>query len=265
MNRPFTSNAALASLRQLEGERLAAEQRWKGFAADNQKIHETYEKSAAEQKANTERATTVANTNRALLASLARDKAGIWAAMRRKNHENFDNWLMGYVEKPIQEEAYRRKAYQDMYDQINIGPLQYDPSNDVWVQNKRKELEGLASDDPRREQILKEVENHVITESKNHRAKVLGRIRRLNPWLINNFPSDPTWNTTSEKEKISNKADGGIMNFKKGGSSYPTAVIRAKSKDNDRLIKQILEIIRNNKDLAKGVKLTDYSKYIVKK
>jgi hypothetical protein len=53
---------------------------------------------------------------------------------------------------------------------------------------------------------------------------------------------------------------------KKGGStdSYPAAVIRAKSKDNDRLIKQILEVIRNHKDLAKGVRMTDYSKYIVK-
>jgi len=130
MNRPFTSNATLASLRQLEGERLAAEQQWKGFNADNQRIHETYEKSAAEQRANTERATQVANVNRGLLADAARTRAGIIAAADTANHNSLDAWLMNYVEKPIQEEANRRKAYQDYYDYISMGPMEYDPSTD---------------------------------------------------------------------------------------------------------------------------------------
>ena len=236
MNRPFTSNANLASLRSLEGERLAAEQIAKGRAADNQMLHETYERSNAEQKNNIIEANKVANTNRGLMASVARDKANAIAAADATIHNNLDAWLMNYIEKPIQEEANRRKAYQDYYDYISMGPMEYDFSTDSKV---------LA---------LKQ-------KAASYRLGQLRKFRYLNPYIVQRVPFDYS----------SNNIDPGKMSYnveisKKGGSTdnYPAAVIRAKSKDNDRLIKQILEIIRNHKDLAKGVRMTDYSKYIVK-
>ena len=117
-------------LGRLEAARLAAEQRWKGYLADNQMIHKTYEQSAAEEKENAKRRTDVANVNRGLMAEDARTRAGILASADAANHNSLDSWLMNYVEKPIQEEAYKRQAYQDWYDYISMGPMEYDFTGD---------------------------------------------------------------------------------------------------------------------------------------
>ena len=271
MNRPFTSNAALASLRQLEGERLAAEQVMKGKLADNQMIHKTYEQSAAEQKENIKRATDVANVNRGLLADAARTRAGIIAAADTANHNSLDAWLMNYVEKPIQEEANRRKAYQDYYDYISMGPMEYDPSTDPQVDALKQELASIAADDPKREEkradVMRRISEHVKIASQDYKIAQLARFRRLYPYIRQRVPLnyDITYETTGTRVPWT-ATPSYTPGYKKGGElgSYPSAVIRAKSRDNDRLIKQILEVIRNHKDLAKGVKMTDYSKYLIK-
>ena len=89
------------------------------------------------------------------------------------------------------------------------------------------------------------------------------------PYIQQKFPLDEygTYYTTGVATPTYVARSGGSLETKtkkSKDSSYPTAVIRAKSKDNDRLIKQILEVIKNHKDLAKGVRMTDYSKYIIK-
>lgn len=266
MNRAQTSNATLATLRQLEGISKANEYTLKGQLADNEMMHKTWEASAAEEKGNRERATQVANTNRTLMASLARDKAGIRAAAQAANQNSLDAWLMNYVEKPIQEEVNRRRAYQDYYDYISMGPMEYDFSTDAKILAWKDEYNSIKDstkpeDIQRRKDIIREMDTYKKQKAASYRIGQLRKFRQLNPYIIQRVPFDYN----------SNNIDPGRMSYdveldKKGGStdSYPAAVIRAKSRDNDRLIKQILEIIRNHKDLAKGVRMTDYSKYIVK-
>jgi hypothetical protein len=173
MNRPTTSNAQLALLGRLEGERLASEQQWKGHVADNQMIHKTAEVSANEQKENVKRATDVANINRGLMAEDARTRAGIIAAADTANHNSLDAWLMNYIEKPIQEEAYKRKAYQDYYDYLSMGPMEYDFTNDSYINDAQRRLNEIADDDPQRDEkrraILKDVENYRIQRSNEYK------------------------------------------------------------------------------------------------
>lgn len=266
MNKAQTSNASLATLRQLEGISKANEYTLKGQLADNEMMHKTWEASAAEEKGNRERATQVANTNRTLMASLARDKAGIRAAAQAANQNSLDAWLMNYVEKPIQEEVNRRRAYQDYYDYISMGPMEYDFSTDAKILAWKDEYNSIKDstkpeDIQRRKDIIREMDTYKKQKAASYRIGQLRKFRQLNPYIIQRVPFDYN----------SNNIDPGRMSYdvevdKKGGStdSYPAAVIRAKSRDNDRLIKQILEVIRNHKDLAKGVRMTDYSKYIVK-
>ena len=80
----------------------------------------------------------------------------------------------------------------------------------------------------------------------------------MNPYIIQRIPFDDTglYHTTGVKTPDYQK--GGNINI------YGSAVLKAKTKDNDRLIKQILEVIRNHKDLVRGMKTPDYSKYIIR-
>ena len=262
LNSPFTSNANLATLRSLEAERLANEQIQKGRAADNEMIHRTYELSAAEQKENAKRRTDVANVNRGLMAKDAELRAGIIAAADAANHNSLDAWLMNYVEKPIQEEAYKRKAYQEWYDYASMGPMEYDFTNDAYIQDAQRRLDSIPADDPNREKlradILRDVQDYRAKKAASYRIGQLIKFRRMNPYIIQRVPFDDTglYHTTGVK----------TPNYQKGGNIniYGSAVLKAKTKDNDRLIKQILEVIRNHKDLVRGMKTPDYSKYIIR-
>lgn len=273
MSRPQTSNATLSMLGRLEAAKLAAEQRWKGYLADNQMIHKTYEQSAAEEKENTKRRTDVANVNRGLLADAARTRAGILASADAANHNSLDAWLMNYVEKPIQEEAYKRQAYQDWYDYISMGPMEYDFTGDPVLKDFNDQIAAISDTDPQRDEkrnaILNQAANYRAWKAKDYRLAQLAKFRRMKPYIQQKFPLDDygTYYTTGVATPTYVARSGGSLETKtkkSKDSSYPTAVIRAKSKDNDRLIKQILEVIRNHKDLAKGVRMTDYSKYIIK-
>ena len=273
MNRPVTSNANLASLRQLEGERLAAEQKWKGFAADNQKIHETYEKSAAEQKGNIERATSVANTNRGLMASIARDKANALATADVAMRNNLDNWLMYYVEKPIQEEIDRKKAYQDYYDYTKLGSLNYDFSNDERIMADRIRYEQLLKEGKQEEAeaLVQNMMKYKRYKAEAYRRAKLRQYRDLHglndnvtydDFLIlpsKDFKYISPYLTDEEKAVVQEEKP----KEEKGGN-LPKVIVEARTKDNNRLVKQVLEIIRNHKDLTRGLKVTDYSKYIRK-
>ena len=273
MNRPVTSNANLASLRQLEGERLAAEQKWKGFAADNQKIHETYEKSAAEQKGNIERATSVANTNRGLMASVARDKANALATADVAMRNNLDNWLMYYVEKPIQEEINRKKAYQDYYDYTKLGSLNYDFSNDPRVLADKMRYEQLLKEEKpeEAEALVQDMIRYRKYKAEAYRRAKLRQYRDLHglndnvtydDFLIlpsKDFKYISPYLTDEEKAVVQEEKP----KEEKGGN-LPKVIVEARTKDNNRLVKQVLEIIRNHKDLTRGLKVTDYSKYIRK-
>ena len=273
MNRPQTSNATLSMLGRLEAAKLAAEQRWKGYLADNQMIHKTYEQSAAEEKENTKRRTDIANVNRGLMAEDARTRAGILASADAANHNSLDSWLMNYVEKPIQEEAYKRQAYQDWYDYIAMGPMEYDFTGDPVLKDFSDQLAAISDTDPQRDAkrnaILNQASEYRTWKAKDYKLAQLAKFRRLKPYIQQKFPLDDygTYYTTGVATPTYVARSGGSLETKtkkSKDSSYPTAVIRAKSKDNDRLIKQILEVIKNHKDLAKGVRMTDYSKYIIK-
>jgi hypothetical protein len=263
LNSPFTSNANLATLRSLEAERLANEQIQKGRAADNEMIHRTYELSAAEQKENAKRRTDVANVNRGLMAKDAELRAGIIAAADAANHNSLDAWLMNYVEKPIQEEAYKRKAYQEWYDYASMGPMEYDFTNDAYIQDAQRRLDSIPADDPNREKlradILRDVQDYRAKKAASYRIGQLIKFRRMNPYIIQRVPFDDTglYHTTGVKTPDYLQKGGNI-------NIYGSAVLKAKTKDNDRLIKQILEVIRNHKDLVRGMKTPDYSKYIIR-
>jgi hypothetical protein len=215
-------------------------------------IRKTGELAAQEEKENLINATKTANANRALMAEDARYRAGVRAAADTAIHNNFDNWLMNYVEKPIQEEAYRRKAYQDYYNYLMMGPMEYDASTDPVVIDYQRQLAAIPADDPeratKRTQILEAVQDHIRTQSEIYKSKQLAKFRILNPYIYQPFPFE--FNV-----KTNQKTDLSSMNFEKGGilkrlrdvpknargglisEGYPAAVIRAKSKDNDRLIK----------------------------
>ena len=273
MNRPVTSNAALASLRQLEGERLAAEQIFKGRAADNQMLHETYEKSNAEQKNNTIEANRVANINRGLMASTARDKANALATADVAMRNNLDNWLMYYVEKPIQEEIDRKKAYQDYYDYTKLGSLNYDFSNDERIMADKMRYEQLLKEGKTEEAeaLVQNMMKYKRYKAEAYRRAKLRQYRDLHG-LNDNVPYDDflilppddfeyisPYLTDEEKAVVQEKKP----KEEKGGN-LPKVIVEARTKDNNRLVKQVLEIIRNHKDLTRGLKVTDYSKYIRK-
>jgi hypothetical protein len=214
-------------------------------------IRKTGELAAQEEKENLINATKTANANRALMAEDARYRAGVRAAADTAIHNNFDNWLMNYVEKPIQEEAYRRKAYQDYYNYLSMGPMEYDASTDPVVIDYQRQLAAIPADDPeratKRTQILEAVQNHIRTRSEEYKLNQLAKFRKLYPYIYQPFPFDLNIQT-SEKPDLAMDFDkkGGILRRlrdvpknARGGliEGYPAAVIRAKSKDNDRLIK----------------------------
>ena len=271
MNRPVTSNATLASLRSLEGERLAAEQVFKGRVADNQMIHDTYEKSAAEQKNNTIESNRVANLNRNLMASVARDKANARATADVAMRNNFDNWMKYYVEKPIQEEIDRKRAYQDYYDYTKLGSINYDFSNDDNLLALRYKYQKLVDDGKEEEatQVLKQIAKYKQVKSELYRRSKLKQYAKLHG-LVDKVPYDdfvilPEADFTyldpylDEEERKMVKIEG-----KEKGGNLPKVIVEARTKDNNRLVKQVLEIIKNHKDLTKGLKVTDYTKYIRK-
>jgi hypothetical protein len=144
-------------------------------------MHKTWEASAAEEKGNRERATQVANTNRTLMASLARDKAGIRAAAQAANQNSLDAWLMNYVEKPIQEEVNRRRAYQDYYDYISMGPMEYDFSTDAKILAWKDEYNSIKDstkpeDIQRRKDIIREMDAYKKQKAASYR---IGQLRKF--------------------------------------------------------------------------------------
>ena len=77
------------------------------------------------------------------MASTARDKANALATADVAMRNNLDNWLMYYVEKPIQEEIDRKRAYQDYYNYTMLGSLNYDFTQDPRMQSWKKQLDKL--------------------------------------------------------------------------------------------------------------------------
>ncbi len=151
---------------------------------------------------------------------------------------------MNYIEKPIQEEANRRKAYQDYYDYISMGPMEYDPSTDPQVDALKQELASIPADDPKREEkradVMRRLSEHVKIASQDYKIAQLARFRRLYPYIRQRVPLnyDITYETTGKRVPWT-ATPSYTPGYKKGGElgSYPSAVIRAKSRDNDRLIK----------------------------
>jgi len=88
--------------------------------------------------------------------------------------------------------------------------------------------------------------------------------------LIDNVPYDdflilPTEDFEFISPYLTDEEKAVIKTEKKEkGGNLPKVIVEARTKDNNRLVKQVLEIIRNHKDLTKGLKVTDYSKYIRK-
>jgi len=235
MNRAQTSNASLASLRQLEGISKAREYELKGRLLDNEAIARSRERSAIEEKGNRERATATANTNRALLASTARDKANANAMADVAIQNNLDNWLMNYVEKPLQERINKRKAYQDYYDYASMGPMTYDFTDDpkmLAMQQEYKDLKA-SGDSEGASAKLDEIMVYKQATQEQYRRKQLKKFKRLHGLRQHVQWDDPRYYSSMEY-------DPEEVVYEKGGkvdTSLPRAIIRARSRDNDRLIK----------------------------
>ena len=237
----ISSDAAMNNAAMLEAQGQANELRAKGSLADNEASAATDQESQKAAWGNVERANTIANTNADSFNKNEQLKAGIKAQSQTANQQSIDNYLMG-LEKDQKDREKERKELQDQIDFQAAGSPTYDPTFDpVYIKFKS---DYTAETDPVKQQAL--VDNYSAYKKKKDeeaKAKYLQGIAKLKGLRYNPAPTDYTVTRT--------------VSSKNGGKLYDNSnnVTKASIADNNRLIKSILDLVKEQNKSARNLKL----------
>lgn len=138
--RPITSDLDKQIAYQNEAKRIGDELRAQGDLADNQRIRETSQESMAHADANTERDTTVANSNLTELLKADAAKHQLTAQKYSADWTNLEQYLMGRQYKLEKEKT----KQENIQDQIKTLQMQDDIANDPDIKNAYDALNNKA-------------------------------------------------------------------------------------------------------------------------
>lgn len=248
-----TSDASLGAASQMEGMKQNNENMLKGRLADNEMIQKTREAALAQQKENNHNLTDTANYNSDKLNQNARERAGIIAANKTKNHDMFwQQFYPAYILKPLADNAQDKKDMQKYLDyasiQAEIGPETKDQS--VYQQGqllKYQDLLQAASDasakgdtelakqkNQEAQQLLLDTQKELDRVQKEYSQNRFATLANREGLYYNYKPVfTPTYVSSNKK--------GGILKTLRNGDHFDT-MVREKNKEADRLWKSIEEV-----------------------
>ena len=140
--RPITSDLDKQIAYQNEAKRIGDELRAQGDLADNQRIRETSQESMAHADANTERDTTVANSNLTELLKADAAKHQLTAQKYSADWTNLEQYLMGRQYKLEQ----KRAKEQELQNQLATLDIQDDLLGDSTLQDFKMQREKAYND-----------------------------------------------------------------------------------------------------------------------
>lgn len=140
--RPITSDLDKQIAYQNEAKRIGDELRAQGDLVDNQRIRETSQESAAHADANTERDTTVANSNLTELLKADAAKHQLTAQKYSADWTNLEQYLMGRQYKLEQ----KRAKEQELQNQLATLDIQDDLLGDSTLQDFKMQREKAYND-----------------------------------------------------------------------------------------------------------------------
>ena len=159
-NQPFTSNAKLAYLTQLQKSKQIHDIINEGFSADNKMIKATQEASIAALDKNITNSNEIANKNRALSAEAANKYNETKLNYNKGIQESVDGFLKG-LEYSLQNRENRNNQLEDIFI-IKALNEQYDPSEDFEAQRLLKEYQDASDAD--KEQKLEAYRKYIAQQ-----------------------------------------------------------------------------------------------------
>ena len=250
-----TADSYLGAASQMQGASQASDLAIKGRLADNQMIRDTYEKSLLENKANLERANSVANQNKLNLNNNERERTQAILSTNTMNHNNWERWFQGYVELPTAQQAKEKKAMQNYLDYANIMNEATNSQNQQIrdIRNKYMTQYDNATSDKQRSQIARQMQDEMQEVQINGQRDILSKLAQLRGL---NYNYTPTW-------KPSGTYSTATPTYKSnGGTLYAVTQVRERNKDNDRLSKQWRHSLDKFWNQFGKMKQADYSKII---
>lgn len=166
MNQPYTADATLNRLSQLEGFNKAHQLKTQGDLADNQMIQQTRELATQQAKENVADRVNTANENRALLAAYREKKAGLDFDYTTRSQQNWDTFQSQLETRRLAEldaEKAKQDARKDQYEEYLVSAMIPTERYDA-LRNKLNNLEYGTPEYNR-------ISNELILESKRINAQ----------------------------------------------------------------------------------------------
>ena len=258
----LVSDASINAAKLREAQNDAYNLNIKGTLANNQKIAETSEESAKDAAINTQTNNTVANTNMGAMNQVERERAGLEAYRQATNQQNRDNFLMD-LEKEQKTKQYEK---ENMLKQLQSEDLQrkstHDYYTDITWHNYMDQITKLQNSGKSEaaNALLKEAAAYKKNIEDQNQRNYLNGIAKLQG-IDYNIRTPYQFSSYS----LPSQRLGGLLNIiksKKGTDTgiFLSTVAKTKEKDNDRLIKQILTLIKENNQIYKGMKQSKFNK-----
>ena len=258
----LVSDASINAAKLREAQNDAYNLNIKGTLANNQKIAETSEESAKDAAINTQTNNTVANTNMGAMNQVERERAGLEAYRQATNQQNRDNFLMD-LEKEQKTKQYEK---ENMLQQLQSEDLQRKSTHDYYTDitwhnymNQITKLQNSGKSEAANA-LLKEAAAYKKNIEDQNQRNYLNGIAKLQG-IDYNIRTPYQFSSYS----LPSQRLGGLLNIiksKKGTDTgiFLSTVAKTKEKDNDRLIKQILTLIKENNQIYKGMKQSKFNK-----
>lgn len=239
------NNAAL-----LAAQAQSEESAIKGKLNNNEHIATTEAASEKATDANKEQNNIAANTNNKSMIDNEKEIAGLNATRQAANQQSIDTYL-SQLEKDAKTKENEKHEMQDYIDYQSLGSPTYDFSTDPEYSNYLKRYTAATTDEERNS-IQKELIDYKAKQAiktKNDYYTRLAKLKGLR-YQAPQVEYTPTYFPSSKK--------GGVLNWK-NGSKNPfdisnSVVVNARIKDNDRLVKSIVEIIKQKEQTYRGMK-----------
>ena len=237
-------NNALAMESFLKGMDL----RTKGVLADNQMIENTQNTSEKLAQNNIQVNNTVANTNTQSLVNNERERAGIEAYRSQGNQQNIDTWL-GQIEADAKQNYWEKKhAQDDLFMEGLRRATDIDFNNDPQFQN----LMNLTNQALKNNDTAKY--NSLLKQAAEYKKNALADAQTKYYQGLANYYKVPfdTYKPAIISNITKSNKKGGVID-----KADPT-VVHARIKDNDRFIKEVLEIMKEQQKTYRNMKQSSF-------
>ena len=236
-----SSDANVNNAMQLEAQEKADQLYQKGLLADNEMIAKT--KAASQQAAefNAANNNEVANKNLVNMNENERELAELDATRKTANQRSVDDYLME-LEKELKTKQVKNQHLQDQFDYLALGDPDYDFSSDPIMQNLQSSYNNAKTDEERTKIAKQAAEYHINTQN-THRQNYIAKLAELRGIKYKQPDWQPTY--TGDVTSAKNGANTGI---------FLSEEVKTRSKDNDRLVNSILELIKEDNKTYRGLK-----------